>query len=187
MITHATGLSKFLGKIRSSTVVYNAEEENYFSGRGMGVPNVLQQNMEIYDHMPTSNPSDNKVRIVSIEEVEFCTEFVGGVPVNKIYGLMKGYNGSWSKYKIHADWEKGDVESAFYLTPNITDLFLKPLVSLIIWDANHAFISQVGEYLSKDTAMDIMEKVNHTKNNPIEGVEEAVYIGTIPTVVTEVI
>ena len=60
----------------------------------MGVTNVLQKNMEIYDYMPTSKPSDNKVRIVSIEEFEFCTAFVGGVPVNKICGLMKGYNGS---------------------------------------------------------------------------------------------
>ena len=42
MITNAEELSKLLGKIRSLTVVYNAEEEDYFTGRGMGVTNVVQ-------------------------------------------------------------------------------------------------------------------------------------------------
>ena len=57
---------------------------------------------------------------------------------------MKGDNGSCKKYKTHADQEKGIVEGAFYLTPNGTDLLLKPLVSLIILDANQAFLSHVG-------------------------------------------
>ena len=75
----------------------------------------------------------------------------------KICGLMKGDNGSCNKYKTHVDREKGHVESAFYLIMNDTNLFLKPLVSLIIEDANQAFLSQVGEDLFKDTAMAIME------------------------------
>ena len=37
MLTHAAGLSKFLGNIRSPEVVYNAEDEDYFVGGGMGV------------------------------------------------------------------------------------------------------------------------------------------------------
>ena len=32
-----------------------------------------------------------KVRIFRIEEVDFCTAFLGGVPLNNICGLMKGY------------------------------------------------------------------------------------------------
>ena len=70
---------------------------------------------------------------------------------------------------------------------NGTNLFLKPLVSLIIGDANQAFLSQIGEYLSKDTTMAIMEKLNRTVNTSTEGVEEAAYIGTIPTAGKEVI
>ena len=76
---------------------------------------------------------------------------------------------------------------AFYLTTNGTNLFLKPMVSLIIGDANRAFLSQVGEDLSKDTAMAIMEEVNRTANTSTEGVEEAAYVGTTPTEGTEVI
>ena len=92
MITHDTGLSKFLGNIWSPEVVYKAEDEDYFTGGGMGVTNVGQNKMEISNSNPTSKPSSNKVRIVRIEEVDFCTEFVGGVTGNKIYGLTKGKN-----------------------------------------------------------------------------------------------
>ena len=59
----------------------------------MDVTNVGQHNMEIYKSNPNSKPSSNKVRIVRIEEVEFYTDFVGGLTGNKIYGLMKGDNG----------------------------------------------------------------------------------------------
>ena len=102
----------------------------------MGVTNVVQHKMEISNSKPTSKPSSNKVRIVSIEEVYFCTSFVWGVPGNKIYGFMKVDDGSCKKYKTHADRENGDVDSAFYLTTNGTNLFLKPLVSFIIGYAN---------------------------------------------------
>ena len=101
MITHAAGLSKFFGKIRSPEVVYKAEDEAYFIGGGMGITTVGQHKMEISDSKPASNTSSTKVRIVSIEEVEFCTAFVGGVPGNNICGLMKGGNGSCNKYKTH--------------------------------------------------------------------------------------
>ena len=94
----------------------------------MGVTTVGQHKLEIYDHKPTPNPSSNKVRIVRIEEVDFCTDFVGGVPGNKICGLTKGDNGSCNNYKTHGDQDKGNVESAFYITINGTNLFLKPLV-----------------------------------------------------------
>ena len=86
---------------------------------------------------------------------------------------MKRDNGYCNKYKTHADQEKGHVESALYLTTNGTNLFLKPLVSFIIGDANKAFFSQVVEDLSKDTVMAIMEKVNRTANTSTEGFEEA--------------
>ena len=79
------------------------------------------------------------------------------------------------------------MESAFYLTTNGTNLFLKPLVSLIIGYANPAFLSQVGEDLSKDTAMSIMEEVNRTTNTSTEIVEEADYIGEISTSGTYII
>ena len=71
----------------------------------MGATNVVQHQREIYDSKPTSNTSSNKVRIFSVEKVDFCTAFVGVVPGNKICGLMKGYNGSCNKYKTHADRE----------------------------------------------------------------------------------
>ena len=106
---------------------------------------------------------------------------MGGLPGNMIYGLMKGVNGSCNKYKTHAYREKGNVESDFYLTTNGTNLFLKPLVSLIIGDANWAFLLQVGKYLSKDTAVAIMDKVNRTTNNSTGGIEEDAYVGTITT------
>ena len=64
---------------------------------------------------------------------------------------------------------------------------MKPLVSFFIGYTNKAFISQLGEDLSKDIAMDIMDGVNHTTNTPTEGVEEDAYVGTIPTSGTEVI
>ena len=187
MTTHATGLRKFLGKVRSLAVVYNAEEEYYFAGGGMGVTNVGQHKMEIYDSKPNSKPSSNKVRIVRIEEVEFYTAFVGGLPVNKIDGLMKGENWSCNKYKTHEYREKGNVENAFYLTTNGTNLFLKPLISLIIGDGNQAFISQVGEDLYKDTSMAIMDKVNRTANSSTEGVEKVPYVRKFTTSGTEVI
>ena len=60
----------------------------------MGVTTVGQYKIEISDFNPTTKPSSNRVRIFRIEEVEFCTAFVGGVPGNKICGLMKGDNGS---------------------------------------------------------------------------------------------
>ena len=56
MITHATGLSKFLGKIRSPAVVYNAEDKYYFVRGGMGVTTMGQHKMEISDSKTTSNP-----------------------------------------------------------------------------------------------------------------------------------
>ena len=70
-ITHDSGLIKFLGKIRSTTLVFNVEEEKYFTGGGMGVTNVVQHKMNISESKPTSNTSDNKFKIFSIEEVEF--------------------------------------------------------------------------------------------------------------------
>ena len=79
------------------------------------------------------------------------------------------------------------MESAFYLTTNVTNLLLKPLISLIIGDANQEFISQVGEDLSKDTATAIMDELNRTANTSTERVEEAAYVGMIPTAGTEVI
>ena len=100
---------------------------------------------------------------------------------------MKGDNGSCNKYKTHEDREKGHVESAFYLNTNGKNLLLKPLVSLITEDVNQAFLSQVGEDLSKDTAMAIMEEVKHITNTSTEGFEEADYVGTISTAGTEVI
>ena len=66
---------------------------------------------------------------------------MGEVPKKKICGLIKGDNGSCNKYKTHADREKGHVESALYITMNGTNLFLKPLISLIIGNANQAFLS----------------------------------------------
>ena len=77
--------------------------------------------------------------------------------------------------------------SAFYLTPNGTNLFLESLISFIIGDTNQAFLRKVGEDLSKDTAMDIMEGVNLNENTSTEGFEEADYVGKIPTAVTAVI
>ena len=53
IITHAAGLRKFLGKIRSPAVVYNAEEEDYFTRGGMGITNMVQHKMEIYNSNPT--------------------------------------------------------------------------------------------------------------------------------------
>ena len=76
MISHAAGLSKFLGNIRSPVVVYKAEDEDYFIGGGMGIITMGQHKMKISDSKITSNPSSNKVRIVRIEEVYFCTDFV---------------------------------------------------------------------------------------------------------------
>ena len=107
----------------------------------MGVTNVVQHKMEISDSNPTSNPSYNKVRIISIEEVDFCTDFVGGVLGNNICGFMKRDNWSCNKYKTHVYQKKGNVESGLYITTYGINLFLKPLVSLIIGDDNKAFLS----------------------------------------------
>ena len=104
MIIYTVGLNKFLENIRSPAVAYNTEEEDDFTGVEIGVTNLVQHKMKISDSKPTSNPSSNKVIILRIEEVDFCTAFVGGVPGNKICGLMKGDNGSCNKYKTHADW-----------------------------------------------------------------------------------
>ena len=79
------------------------------------------------------------------------------------------------------------MDSEFYLNPNDTNLFLQPMVSFIIGDANQAFISPVGGDLPKDTDMDIMDEVNRTANTSTEGFEEAAYSGTTPTAGTEVI
>ena len=106
---------------------------------------------------------------------------MGGLPGNKICGLTKRYNGSCNKYNTHSYLNKGHVESAFYLIINGTNLFPKPLVLLIIGDVNQAFLSQVGEYLSKYTDMAITEEVNRTANTSTEGVDEAYYVRTIPT------
>ena len=103
MITHAAGLHNFLGNIWYLAVVYKTEYEDYLTGGGMGAITVGHHKIQISDSKPTSKPSSNKVRMVRIEEVEFCTDFVGGVPGNKIYGLTKGDNGSCNKYKSHVD------------------------------------------------------------------------------------
>ena len=79
------------------------------------------------------------------------------------------------------------MEISFCLNSNGKNLFFKPLVSLTIVDANQAFLSQVGEDISKDTSMDIMEKVNRTANTYTEVFDEASYIVTIAKTVTEVI
>ena len=75
----------------------------------MGVTTVGHHKMEIYDSKPTSKPSYNKVRIFRIEEVEFCTDFVGGVTGKNICGLMRVDNGYYNKYKTHEYREKGRV------------------------------------------------------------------------------
>ena len=77
--------------------------------------------------------------------------------------------------------------SALYLASNVTNLFLKPLVSPTTGDANQEFISQVGEDISKVTAMAIMYEVNRIVNNDTEGFEEADCIEKIETTGTDVI
>ena len=79
------------------------------------------------------------------------------------------------------------MESAFYITTNGTNLFLKPLVSFITGDANQVFLSQVGEDLYNYTAVSIMEEVNLAANTSTGVVEEAAYVGTIPTAGTDFI
>ena len=123
----------------------------------MGDTTVVQTKMEVSDSKPTPKPSSNKVRIVRVEEVEFCMVFVGGVPENKISSMIKVDNGYCNTYKIHAGQDKCDVDSAFYLTSNVKNLFLKPLVPLTIGYANKMFLSHVGDDLSKDTAMTIID------------------------------
>ena len=63
-MTHATGLSKFLGKIRSPAVVNNTEEQDQFTRGGIGATTLVQHRMEVSDFKPASNPSSNKVMIV---------------------------------------------------------------------------------------------------------------------------
>ena len=46
----------------------------------MGVTTVGQHKMYISYSKPNSKPSSNKVRIFRIEEVDFYSAFVGGVP-----------------------------------------------------------------------------------------------------------
>ena len=75
----------------------------------MGVTNVGHHKIEISNSKPTSKTSSNNVIIFRIEEVEFCTAFLGEVPGNKICGLMKVDNGYCNKYKTHSDQDKGDV------------------------------------------------------------------------------
>ena len=87
-----------------------------------------------------------------------------GVPGNKICDLMKGENGYCNKYKTHAYREKGHVQSDLYLTTNGTNLLLKPLISLITGDMNQAFLSNVGEDMSKETSIAITEEVIRTIN-----------------------
>ena len=68
----------------------------------MGVTNMVQHKVDTSDLNPTSKTSSNKVTIVSVGEVEFCTAFVVRVLGNNICGLMKGVDGSCNKYKTHA-------------------------------------------------------------------------------------
>ena len=160
-----------MGKTRSPAVLYNVEEQNYFTEEGMGATTPVHHNMEVSDSNTTSNPYSNKVSIVRVEEVDCCSAFVGGVTVNKICGLMKRVDGSCNKYYTHAGKKKGDIYSDFYLISNGKNLFLEPLVSLTIGDTNQEFLSQVGEDIAKDTAMDIMDKVNRTAKTSTEGFE----------------
>ena len=134
----------------------------------MGATTLVQYNMEVSESKPNSKNSSNKVMIVWVEEVDFCIAVVGEVPGNKICSLMKVVDRYCNKYKTHAGKDKGDIDSVFYLTPNGTDLFLKPLVSLNLGDENQEFLSQVVEDLSNYTDMDIMNEVNHTMNASTE-------------------
>ena len=113
MMTYAIGLIKFLGKIRSPAVVYNVEEQYYFSRRLMGATNLVHTKIEISDSNPASNPSSQNVRVVKFEEVGVCTVFLGGVPVNKIFGLMKVDHVFFKHYKTHYGQVNVDVESFF--------------------------------------------------------------------------
>ena len=49
------------------------------------------------------------------------------------------------------------------------------------------FLSQVEEDLSKYTDMATMDEVNRSANTSMEVIEEAAFVGTIPTAGTEVI
>ena len=153
----------------------------------MGTTTLVHHKMEVPDSKPTSNPSYNKVRIVRVEEVDLCTAFVGEVPVKKICGLIKVFDGSCNNYNTNKGKEKVYLESAFYLTSNGTNLFLKPLVSLTIGYSNQEFISLVREDISKETAMDILDEVKLTVNTATEGFEKAAYVGMIETPSKEVI
>ena len=54
IITHAVGLRNCLGKIWSPEVIYNADDEDYVIGVGVGVTTVGQHKMENSDSKPTS-------------------------------------------------------------------------------------------------------------------------------------
>ena len=145
----------------------------------MGATTLVQPRMEVSYYKTTYNTSSEKVSIGRVEEVDFCTEFLGGATGNKICGLVKGENGSCNKYKPHAVLEKGDLYRDFYLNSNGTNMFLKHFISLTIGDENQMFILHVGEDLSKDTAMAIMNEVNRTTNTSTDEFEEAAYVGTL--------
>ena len=113
MMNRAIVLRMFLGDIRSPAVVYNADRKEYFARGVMGATTLFQNNMEISEPNPNSKTSSKKTGISRIEDVSFCTVFVGGVLGKKICGFIKVDNGSCNKYKTHAGQEKVYVESAF--------------------------------------------------------------------------
>ena len=63
----------------------------------MEATTLVHHKKEVSESKPTSNTSSDKVSIVRVEEVEFCTTFVVEVPGNTICGFIKGYNGSCNK------------------------------------------------------------------------------------------
>ena len=60
----------------------------------MGATTLVQPRMEVSYYKTTYNTSSDKVSIGRVEEVDFCTEFLGGVPGKNICGLIKGVSGS---------------------------------------------------------------------------------------------
>ena len=49
----------------------------------MGATTLVQHKIEVSDYKPTSKPSSKKARIVRVDEVDFCTAFIGGIPGNR--------------------------------------------------------------------------------------------------------
>ena len=98
-----------MGNVRSPVVLYNTDEQGYFTKGVIGATTFVQPKMEVPDSKTTSNNFSNEVRIFRIEEVEFCTAFVREFPVNKICGLMTRDNVTCKTYKTHYGIEKGDV------------------------------------------------------------------------------